>query len=184
MSARVHPGETVASFVLQGVVEYLVGRQGAALRNRYVFKIVPMLNPDGVIHGNYRCNLSGKDLNRCWKQPHSITESEIYHFKALIKDLSKKYKIVAFCDFHGHSKKKDSFVYGCHHKVNPLLSRGLPFTLSKHCKYFSFKDCSFQIEASKEGTARVVLYKALGIPNIFTLESSFCGPSWENVHFN
>jgi len=35
-----------------------------ALRDLYVFKIVPMLNPDGVIIGNYRCSLVGDDLNR------------------------------------------------------------------------------------------------------------------------
>jgi murein tripeptide amidase MpaA len=28
--------------------------------------VVPMVNPDGVIHGNSRCNLSGLDLNRQW----------------------------------------------------------------------------------------------------------------------
>lgn len=25
-----------------------------------------MINPDGVVIGNYRCNLMGKDLNRKW----------------------------------------------------------------------------------------------------------------------
>jgi len=35
-----------------------------SLRDRFVFKIVPMLNPDGVIVGNYRCSLGGYDLNR------------------------------------------------------------------------------------------------------------------------
>ena len=28
-----------------------------------------MINPDGVIHGNYRTNLSGKDMNRYWEDP-------------------------------------------------------------------------------------------------------------------
>lgn len=28
-----------------------------------------MVNPDGVILGNSRCNLAGYDLNRCWKNP-------------------------------------------------------------------------------------------------------------------
>lgn len=30
-----------------------------------------MLNPDGVINGNYRASLSGYDLNRVWKNPDS-----------------------------------------------------------------------------------------------------------------
>lgn len=61
MSSRVHPGESNASFVMHGILEYLVSDvEGAKyLRNNYVFKIVPMLNPDGVIVGNYRCSLSG-----------------------------------------------------------------------------------------------------------------------------
>lgn len=28
-------------------------------------QVVPMLNPDGVINGNYRMSLAGVDLNRC-----------------------------------------------------------------------------------------------------------------------
>ncbi len=34
-----------------------------------MFKIVPMLNPDGVIVGNYRTSLAGVDLNRVYKTP-------------------------------------------------------------------------------------------------------------------
>ena len=34
------------------------------LRKRVIFKIIPMMNPDGVIIGNYRTSLSGNDLNR------------------------------------------------------------------------------------------------------------------------
>jgi len=51
---------------MHGILDYLVSDEEEAryLRNNFVFKIVPMLNPDGVIIGNYRCSLSGQDLNR------------------------------------------------------------------------------------------------------------------------
>jgi hypothetical protein len=34
------------------------------LRANAVFKIIPMMNPDGVIHGHYRTTLLGADPNR------------------------------------------------------------------------------------------------------------------------
>ena len=61
LTSRVHPGETNASYVMNGVLEFLISDDVKAefLRTTYVFKIIPMLNPDGVIVGNYRCSLSG-----------------------------------------------------------------------------------------------------------------------------
>lgn len=53
LSARVHPGETNASWVMKGTLEYLMSNNPTAqsLRESFIFKIVPMLNPDGVING-------------------------------------------------------------------------------------------------------------------------------------
>lgn len=66
ITARIHPGETNASFIVEGMLQFLVSEDDIAryLRNNFVFKIIPMLNPDGVIIGNYRCSLSALDLNR------------------------------------------------------------------------------------------------------------------------
>ena len=66
VAARVHPGESNASFIVDGILQFLVSDDEVAkyLRNNFVFKIIPMLNPDGVIVGNYRCSLSALDLNR------------------------------------------------------------------------------------------------------------------------
>lgn len=44
-----------------------------------------MLNPDGVILGNYRCGLSGVDLNRQWNDPSEARMPTIFHTKKLIK---------------------------------------------------------------------------------------------------
>ncbi len=59
LSGRVHPGESNASYIMEGLIKYIVQSNDPvanSLRNTFVFKIVPMLNPDGVISGNYRCS--------------------------------------------------------------------------------------------------------------------------------
>jgi murein tripeptide amidase MpaA len=52
--------------MIQGVIDFLLSdsREARVLRKNFIFRIVPMLNPDGVIQGNYRCSVLGVDLNR------------------------------------------------------------------------------------------------------------------------
>jgi murein tripeptide amidase MpaA len=66
MVGRLHPGETHSSWLIHGFIRFLLSESPKAreLRSRIIFKIVPMLNPDGVIIGNYRCTLCGFDMNR------------------------------------------------------------------------------------------------------------------------
>jgi len=61
----VHPGESNSSYMMKGIIDYLTGPtlNAKILRDNFVFKVVPMLNPDGVIIGNTRCSLAGVDLN-------------------------------------------------------------------------------------------------------------------------
>jgi hypothetical protein len=89
LSARVHPGESPASYMIDGVIDFLCGQTAAArtLRKLAVFKIVPMLNPDGVAAGNHRCNLAGHDLNRRWNAPSKELAPTIYHLKEMIRNL-------------------------------------------------------------------------------------------------
>lgn len=75
LTARVHPGESVGSWMMHGIIEFLTDEkdpEAIALRDNIIFKIVPMLNPDGVINGNYRCSLAGCDLNRRWNKPSKV----------------------------------------------------------------------------------------------------------------
>jgi hypothetical protein len=53
-----------------------------------------MLNPDGVIVGNYRCSLTGKDMNRNFRHPRKQTFPIIYHIKELIQNLQREQKEV------------------------------------------------------------------------------------------
>lgn len=61
LSARVHPGESNSSWMMKGIIDFLVSNaiEARVLREHFVFKIIPMINVDGVINGNYRCSLSG-----------------------------------------------------------------------------------------------------------------------------
>ena len=115
LTARVHPGETNSSYIAEGVIDYLLSSDEGAkiLRNRFVFKIVPMLNPDGVVVGNYRCSLSGFDLNRQWIAPNGRHFPEIKAVKQMIKSTAESREISFYCDFHGHSRAKSAFMYGC-----------------------------------------------------------------------
>lgn len=57
------------------------------LRDNFVFKIVPMLNPDGVVCGNYRCSLAGVDLNRVWNDPSRKLHPTVHAMKSMLRQL-------------------------------------------------------------------------------------------------
>jgi murein tripeptide amidase MpaA len=71
ITSRVHSGETPASLVFKGMVEFLLSdrKEAKLLRLYYTFILIPCLNPDGVVCGNYRNSASGVDLNRQWINP-------------------------------------------------------------------------------------------------------------------
>lgn len=55
ISARVHPAETMAQWMFDGILDFLLrpdDPRAAALRDRFVFKLVPLVNPDGEQEGS------------------------------------------------------------------------------------------------------------------------------------
>mmetsp|Transcript_108559 Transcript_108559/g.306027 ORF Transcript_108559/g.306027 Transcript_108559/m.306027 type:complete len:931 (+) Transcript_108559:180-2972(+) len=176
ITARVHPGESNASWVMKGMLDYLTGASLDAriLRDNFVFKIIPMLNPDGVIVGNYRCSLVGQDLNRQWGEPSRRHHPTIYFAKNMFRHLLADREVVLYVDIHGHSRKKNVFMYG-NSEISSLRERVFPRLLCRSSDCFNFDDCCFKVQKSKESTARVVAYKEFSVLNSFTLEASFCG---------
>eukprot|EP00929_Paragymnodinium_shiwhaense_P047804 TRINITY_DN24257_c0_g1_i4.p1 TRINITY_DN24257_c0_g1~~TRINITY_DN24257_c0_g1_i4.p1 ORF type:complete len:946 (-),score=227.62 TRINITY_DN24257_c0_g1_i4:494-3331(-) len=178
ITARVHPGESNSSWVMKGMLDYLTGSSLDAriLRDNFVFKIIPMLNPDGVIVGNYRCSLVGHDLNRQWGEPSRKLHPTIYFTKNMFRHLLDDRDVILYVDIHGHSRKKNVFMYG---NSDPsclgLREKIFPRLLCRSSDCFSFDDCCFKTQKNKESSARVVVYKELSVTNSFTLEASFCG---------
>ncbi|KAG5494982.1 hypothetical protein JKF63_02034 [Porcisia hertigi] len=119
--ARVHPGETNASWVMQGLLDTLLcpledsAEYASHLCDNFVFKVIPMLNADGVIVGNHRCSLAGVDLNRDYTDPKAEPNPTLYAMKRLLRFWigEEKRQVVVFADFHGHSRAKNFLLYGC-----------------------------------------------------------------------
>lgn len=180
ITARVHPGETPSSYMMKGLIDFITGESQAAteLRSKFVFKLVPMLNPDGVIVGNSRCSLTARDLNRQYRTVIRETYPSVWHTKVLIKRLMDDCGVELYCDLHAHSSKHNVFIYGCESRNNQqrrLQEHFFPLLLHKSSSdKFSFENCRFRVHKKKESTGRVVMW-TLGIEKSFTLEASFAG---------
>ena len=192
LTGRVHPGESNSSYVIQGLIEFLLSNEPKAeyLRKHFIFKIIPMLNPDGVIRGNFRMNSVGKDLNRMWTEENLECSPSVYFCHKMINKTLDSRDIHFFCDFHGHSNKHNFFLYSCKSKndfikignnniiPNPNKKRLTFYELifqeiySKENIFFDKNSCVNKILPSKIKTARAVVKNKYQIDFSYCLETS------------
>ncbi|XP_072752591.1 cytosolic carboxypeptidase 1 isoform X2 [Anoplolepis gracilipes] len=190
LTSRVHPGESNASWVMHGTMEALLSdsQYASSLRDDYVFKIIPMLNIEGVVNGCNRYGLTNEDLNRRWSNPNQVYHPVIYHTKGLMEYCARVLQRPphVFVDYHGHSRRKNVFLFGCSRSGSwsaadrakpdqPVQYLMLPHLMQRTSPAFALPLCSFKVERNKESTARVAVWRQLGVSRSYTMESSFCG---------
>ena len=183
ISARVHPGETPASFLLDGILQVILSpdTRGASLRSNFVFKIIPVLNPDGVYRGNFRVDQNGVNLNRCYLEPSLLQHPSIYAVKTYFTSLvGVKY----YFDLHAHVSKRSCFLFGNYLPPDfPQDNQVFAKLIELNTPYFEFSECDFSEKSmiakdpkdhhSKEGSGRVALYQSTGIIHSYTIECSY-----------
>lgn len=98
--SRQHPGETMASWFMEGLIDRLLDENDAVSRKllqKAVFYIVPNINVDGSVLGNLRVNAAGKNLNREWANPSRSESPEVFHVLNKMKETGVDLNL----DIHG-----------------------------------------------------------------------------------
>jgi murein tripeptide amidase MpaA len=98
--ARQHPGETMAEWFVEGMLDALLDPAhpfGRQLMNETVFYVVPNMNPDGSVRGNLRTNAAGANLNREWLNPTMERSPEVF----LVRQKMHETGVDLCLDVHG-----------------------------------------------------------------------------------
>lgn len=111
ITARQHPGETMAEWFVEGLLEKLLDEDdpvSRALLDQHIFYVVPNMNPDGSVRGHLRTNANGVNLNRVWHDPKVENEPEVYYVLNKMKDTG----VDLYLDIHGDEAIPYNFIAG------------------------------------------------------------------------
>lgn len=112
LTARQHPGETMAEWFMEGLIDRLLDEDDGVARsllNDAVFYLVPNMNPDGSVRGHLRTNAVGTNLNREWQEPSMERSPEVF----LVRNHMKETGVDMHLDIHGDEALPYNFVAGC-----------------------------------------------------------------------
>ena len=108
---RQHPGETMASWWMEGALEKLLDDADPVsrrLRQRATFHVVPNMNPDGSRRGHLRTNAAGVNLNREWHEPTAERSPEVL----AVRDAMDETGVDFAMDVHGDEAIPYNFLAG------------------------------------------------------------------------
>lgn len=107
--ARQHPGESMAEWMVEGILNRLLDDDDAVSRellNQCVFYVMPNVNPDGSIRGHLRTNAKGQNLNRDWADPDPEISPEVFHLRNKMDEKGLDFSL----DCHGDEALPYNFI--------------------------------------------------------------------------
>lgn len=107
--ARQHPGESMAEWLVEGLLERLLDDDDPLSRellNSCVFYVIANVNPDGSVRGHLRCNAKGQNLNRDWDDPKIELSPEVFHIRNKMDELGLDLSL----DVHGDEALPYNFI--------------------------------------------------------------------------
>lgn len=111
ITARQHPGETMAQWCAEGLLYRLLDEEDGLSRqllDQAVFHIIPNMNPDGSARGHLRTNAVGTNLNREWAEPTAQKSPEVLYVLNAMKEIG----VDMYLDLHGDEALPYNFVAG------------------------------------------------------------------------
>ena len=111
VTARQHPGETMAEWWMEGFLERLGDEDDeavSALREQATLYLVPNMCPDGSARGHLRTNAAGVNLNREWASPSLEKSPEVF----LVLEKMKETGLDLALDVHGDEALPYNFIAG------------------------------------------------------------------------
>ncbi len=111
ITARQHPGESMAEWCAEGLISRLLDEQdgvGRQLLDKAVFYIIPNMNPDGSARGHLRTNAVGTNLNREWAEPTALKSPEVLYVMNAMEEIG----VDMYLDLHGDEALPYNFVAG------------------------------------------------------------------------
>ena len=188
ITARVHPGETPGTMIFNGILKTLINNENPInkiLLDNFIFKLIPIINVDGVSNGYFRLEQDGFNLNRCYLNPNQKINPENFAISKLFYFYASKYKIRYYFDLHADMSTRGVYTFGNalklfeDHVENVLFS----FIFKINSQHVDFSHCIFTEKSmgtkskngifGKEATSRVQFYLKTGLIHTYTVESSY-----------
>jgi murein tripeptide amidase MpaA len=156
--ARQHPGETMAEWLIEGLLYSLLNEDNATakqLLEKANVYIVPNMNPDGSVRGHLRTNAAGANLNREWSNPSLERSPEVFH----VINKMEATGVDLFYDVHGDEALPYVFLAGS--QGAPSYSERLAHLRDRFTEVLKLASADFQSEYGYEidapGTANMTV---------------------------